>query len=723
MRKSTVLLGLLGAALLSAQTTDSIKENTIDAVILNTIVKKDTESSHKMPLKFIENPQVYSSVDKTVLENQNLFTVDEALRNVTGLQKMWNATHRSGDGGSYVNLRGFIASNSMRNGMVSPVSSTIDAINIEKVEVLKGPSATLYGSNGASYGGLINRITKKPLDHFQGSVSLAGGSNDFARVQSDVNVPLNRSRSLLLRLNTAYTTESSFQNAAAKSHYYAFAPSLLWNVSDKLNVLLDYEGFESRTQAEQNLFFIFSPSLYGYKDMYDIEKLGLNYNESYISEGLYNTGRSRNLIGQINYRISEKVKSTTLVSSSYSYSDGYNPYFYITTESYTPDQTPLGLYRGDQSTRDSKQKIFQIQQNFNLDFPIGSMRNRVLVGADYMRSNSDQLFVYGIIDFVPLSGADYSGFNKETLENFYKSGAYGSYPMQSIKDTYSAYVSDVLSVTEKLKVMAALRFESNDFKGGVIGTPVASYNQSALSPKLGLVYEVIPEKFSVFGNYQNSFKSNGYYISDASETLVLSDPETANQFEAGLKTNLLQGRLNATVSYYDIDVRNSLQTVGYTSSNLAIQDQMAALESKGVELELNAYLVKGFSVIAGLSYNDSRYKDTADETILNRRPNTASSPWLANFSANYQFLDGRLKGLGMGMGGNYASANRIFNTTTAQFELPSYLVLNANAFYDQERYRIGLSVNNFTNEKHWIGYTTANPQKLRNGALSFTYKF
>lgn len=258
MRKSTVLLGLLGAALLSAQTTDSIKENTIDAVILNTIVKKDTESSHKMPLKFIENPQVYSSVDKTVLENQNLFTVDEALRNVTGLQKMWNATHRSGDGGSYVNLRGFIASNSMRNGMVSPVSSTIDAINIEKVEVLKGPSATLYGSNGASYGGLINRITKKPLDHFQGSVSLAGGSNDFARVQSDVNVPLNRSRSLLLRLNTAYTTESSFQNAAAKSHYYAFAPSLLWNVSDKLNVLLDYEGFESRTQAEQNLF-LYSP--------------------------------------------------------------------------------------------------------------------------------------------------------------------------------------------------------------------------------------------------------------------------------------------------------------------------------------------------------------------------------------------------------------------------------------------------------------------------------
>ena len=85
-----------------------------------------------MPLKSIENPQVYSSIDKVVLDNQLIYTVDDALRNVTGVQRMWSANNRAGDGGAYINLRGFISSNSMRNGLVGPVTTSMDAINLEK---------------------------------------------------------------------------------------------------------------------------------------------------------------------------------------------------------------------------------------------------------------------------------------------------------------------------------------------------------------------------------------------------------------------------------------------------------------------------------------------------------------------------------------------------------------------------------------------------------------
>ncbi|WP_435523911.1 TonB-dependent receptor plug domain-containing protein [Chryseobacterium indoltheticum] len=73
---------------------------------------------------------------------------------------MWSATSRAGDGGSFVSLRGFVSNSSMRNGLVSPVTTSIDAINLEKLEVLKGPSGTLYGSNVASYGGLITELQK-----------------------------------------------------------------------------------------------------------------------------------------------------------------------------------------------------------------------------------------------------------------------------------------------------------------------------------------------------------------------------------------------------------------------------------------------------------------------------------------------------------------------------------------------------------------------------------
>lgn len=115
--------------------------------------------------------------------------------------------------------------------------------------------------------------------------------------------------------------------------------------------------------------------------------------------------------------------------------------------------------------------------------------------------------------------------------------------------------------------------------------------------------------------------------------------------------------------------------------------------------------------------------DEANKGLLNLRPNTSGSPWLANFNASYQFLEGQLKGLGFGIGGNYANDNKILNTITDKFTLPKYFVLNANAFFDAKKFRIGVKVDNFTNEHYWTGYTTANPQKLINALGTVTYKF
>jgi len=452
-----------------------------------------------------------------------------------------------------------------------------------------------------------------------------------------------------------------------------------------------------------------------------------------VGSGLYNTGRTRNLFGQVNYKINEHIRSSTSVNSAYSYSNGFNPYFYITTKSYgaDPNDKEVGLYRGDQSTADSKQRYLQVQQNFNFDFHIGRMRNRTVVGGDYLRTRNDQFFYFGVIDFVPFTGnMDYTNFNADYVTNYYNSirntPAWDSsiWPLKNKSNTYSAYVSNVITPVQGLNLMTAIRYESVKFNGGVKGSnETPAYTQRAWSPKLGLVYELVKEKLSVFGNYQNSFTSNGYFVSDTASNLSLSDPEKANQWEGGFKADLWHGKVNATLNYYNINVKNTLQTIGYTPQGRAIEQQMGKRNSKGIELEVNAYLVKGFSLIAGLSYNDSKFTETTDVTVLGKRPNTASSPWLANFNATYQFTEGNLKGFGLAFGGNYASANKIINTTNGTFELPKYVVLNANVFYDAKKFRVGVKADNLTNEHYWIGYTTANAQKLLNVAGSFSYKF
>lgn len=716
MKKLILSIAILSGAFALAQEKDSIHSKNIEEVIINKMVKKlDTESSNKMPVKFIENPQVYSSIDKGILENENIFTVDDAYRNVTGLQKMWNPTGRAGDGGSFFVLRGFPSQASTRNGVVAPVTSTIDAINVETLEFLKGPVGTLYGSTVASYGGLINRVTKKPQQNFFGAVSASAGSYNTYRATADINAPI--TKDLFFRVNTAYTNEGNFTKTNAGNQYTTFAPSLTWNVSDKVQLNVDYELFNNRVTANPYYFYLSPKTLNGINNMKDLENAaGLDYKESYTGDDLYMTARNSNIFGNVKWKINDNITSNTYINNSDSYSDGYNPYFSI---AYDDASSSYLVARADQSTNDSKKSWFQIQQNFNFNYDFSNgMKNKTVVGFDYMRTTERLRYKYlnSNFDTVAASGADYSGMNASALSALYANSAnFSTWDYLRDLNTYSGYISNLFTPIANLHIMAGLRYENNDYLGGMSGTNAEkAFNQSAFSPKAGIVYEIVKDKFSVFGNYQNSFKSNGYYTSDVAGNTTLSDPEKGNQFEGGFKASLFNNRFNATVSYYNIKVKNQLLYTGeYAPNFVSVQKQTASTLSKGFELEVNAYLVKGFSLVGGLAYND-----TVDEST-DLRPTTAGSFWNANFNLAYQFVDGKLKGLGFGFGGNYASDNNV----TGDFILPEYFVLNANAFYDAKRFRIGVKVDNFTNEHYWTGYSTANPQKLANFLGTIAYKF
>ncbi|WP_431212088.1 beta-sandwich domain-containing protein [Puia sp. P3] len=160
----------------------------------NKFSRSSSDYAAKMPLKNIENPQVYTTITRDLLADQLLFSADDGLRNAPGLQKMWDAIGRSGDGGGYYNARGFILQSQLRNGIAGNITSRIDAVNLERIEVLKGPSATLFGSTLTSYGGLINRVTKKPYAGIGGEVAYAGGNFGLSRISADVNTPWTREK-------------------------------------------------------------------------------------------------------------------------------------------------------------------------------------------------------------------------------------------------------------------------------------------------------------------------------------------------------------------------------------------------------------------------------------------------------------------------------------------------------------------------------------------------
>ncbi|HEY4063350.1 MAG TPA: TonB-dependent receptor [Puia sp.] len=708
-----------------------LQEVIVTAATINKFARDSSDDVAKMPLKNLENPQVYTTITKDLLADQLLFSVDDALRNAPGLQKMWDATGRSGDGGGYYNARGFILQSQLRNGIAGNITSKIDAANLERIEVLKGPSATLFGSTLSSYGGLINRVTKKPYETAGGEVSYAGGNFGFNRISADINAPLDREGNVLMRINTAYTDEGSFQDNGF-NRSFVLAPSISYNINDRVSLLFDAEIYRGRNLGTPIFFFPYGQTVASL-GVSRADKLPIDYRRSFFSDDLSQQSANSNFFARLQYKISSGWSMQTNVTITNSYSDGPSPYFYLLSNAaVTGNASDIGadyISRNDQFTANSRDRMLEIQQNLNGQFNIGSLRNRVVAGLDFFNHNSNQLFSGGTYDTIANHGdiPAYRDFNRTSLQKLYASkGVDFYYPVDYISNTYGAYASDVLNLTGNLMVLAAVRIDHFVNQGNYdvnTGTNSGGYHQTALAPKFGIVYQPVKDKVSLFANYQEGFTNEA----GTDYTGKPFRPEQAYQAEAGVKLDLFGGRLTGTLSLYDIRVQDIVRAYVPAipdpglPANPQIQD--GTQRSKGIETEVIANPFRGLNIVAGFSYNDSKY-EKADADIIGRRPATAASPYTANLWISYRLPSGPLKGLGAGLGGNYASDNKIINSISQGiFILPSYTSINASVFYDYSRFRFTVKSDNIGNQKYWVGYTTVNPQKLRSAIASIAFKF
>jgi len=709
------------------QNSNQLNEVNINQGVNKYIAKKSGFVS-KMPLNNLENPQVYTTITKETMADQLVFSVDDAARNATGVQKMWEATSRGGDGGAYYASRGFIVQAKLRNGIAGNVTGRNDAANLENVEFIKGPSATLFGSTLTSYGGLINRITKKPFEGMGGAVSFSTGSYDFNRVSTDFNFPVDKDNHIYARLNTSYNYKGSFQENVYDKGFF-IAPSLSYKVNDKLDFVFDAEIANGTSTLKPFVFFYFPVKDLGFDRA---DQSGIPYDKSFTADAMKQKYNSSNFFGQANYKFNENWSSHTSFSSNYSFSNGRGTYLFLVPNNYPPLGNPTAapgadlISRADQSTDNSKIFTYEVQQNFNGTFNLGSVKNRMVLGLDYLRQNSDQLF-YSIDTFDLTnkdgSGANYNNFTEHNLAAFYAAlPSVPKYPYNFKTNTYSAYVSDVINLTDRLIALAALRVDRFDNKGNsdrAGSAPKGAYKQTVFSPKFGLVFQPIKDQLSLFANYQNGFNNlNGIdYQGNAFK------PEQANQIEGGVKTNIFNGKLTGSVSYYYIKVKDIVRGYNGDPSNPNAQIQDGNKISKGIEAEIIANPVNGLNIIAGFAYNDN-HLENASPDVEGRRDAYSAAPYSANLWISYKFATGSLKGFGLGAGGNYASDNKIVNSVSqGVFILPAYEVFNASVFYDHHRFRLGVKADNFTNQKYWTGYSTMNPQDLRTFTGSVTYKF
>ncbi|WP_278551808.1 TonB-dependent receptor [Elizabethkingia bruuniana] len=653
----------------------------------NRFSKKESVYVARLPLKNMENPQVYNTVTKELFQEQVAVDLGSISKNVPGagvpmIANQGRVTFRS---------RGFETEPNARNGVAGAAFSVIDPVNLERIEAIKGPSATLFGKSVASsYGGVYNRVTKKPYNDFGGEVGYVGGSWNYNRLTLDVNTPVNKDRTALFRLNAAGTYEKSFQDLGF-TNSLAIAPSFSYQITDRMSLLLDLEF----NQAKGTSVVRFNPYT-GSNKTQSIADMKFPYYKNFLSDDLAYETQMMNIFAQLNYKISDKWTSQTIISRARSTINGYISAINGKTDSTASAQVMVGT---------TSFIATNIQQNFIGDFHIGRFRNRMVVGLDYY-NNSNHFDRYHTntktFNFVHPS-ADFR-VNRNTIDALTATSAVRK--ENNGDNTYAAYVSDVFNITDQLMVMASLRVDRFQFKGvydittGEIkgglsnsGVQAGPYGQTAFSPKLGIVYEVLKNKLSLFGNYMNGFNNvSGVDINGNSFR-----PEYANQLEFGVKTDLFNHRLVGTLSYYNIRVDNVLRT-NPDDINYSIQDGTQL--SKGMEAEITVNPFDGLNIVAGYAYNDSKYSK-ANPAVNGLRPALSGPANMFNYWISYRIPQGKLKGLGIGTGANMGSSSYQTNTQTAKVIIPSYKMFDIGIFYDQPKYRVGLKFDNITNEKAW----------------------
>jgi len=677
-------------------------------------------------------PQSVSYATKELILDQGLMRVGETVKNFSGVSQFTFYDD--------ITIRGFRINGGSNTQLVNGMRSTSGfwkqpLINyLERVEVLKGPSSALFGN--ASPGGVVNRVTKKPLDINRNSLSFSMGSFNNFRGLADFTGPANKSKTLLYRLNLGYEDAQNFRDLQFDKNIVV-APSFSFIASEKTRVNLDlvFNNSSSRLDRGQSTFE---------NDLYSTPiSRSLNTANDYLKEQTYTITTS------INHQISKSVS----LNASYM-KTGYNEDLqeHRSSNSYAVDGTgnTIPTMVGRQVfIRKRSRFVDNLSSYLNINTTTGSLTHKLVVGYDYARESlaagGSQLTASGyrnasntgsIARFDPAKPQNYlldaAGNPVPNVSHFDLENPIPSQAMQDMSKYFYAqvgydptlyylngfYAQDQITLG-KLEAMIGVRYEVyTDFEN-YKKEGEQKVNQNALLPRLGLVYKA-NEHMNFYGTYVEGYNPQTASTIANPNAGGPFDPLESSMVEFGMKSDWFNKRLELTTGIYQITQKNTLYPVAGETDLL---EQIGEESAKGVEIDLVGRVLMNWSVMASYAYNVAEITESPNEADLGKqKPNAPKHQ--GNLWTKYDFDQGPLTGLGIGFGTNFVTERNL--SLSATQTIPGYTLINAAVYYTTGNVRLQLNVNNLTDETHWVGgydYLRLFPGAPRNVLGTITFSF
>lgn len=631
----------------------------------------------RLNIPILETPFSVQVVPSRVIEDQNALGLEEIYMNISGVTQAGNTLNAQTEVRPMI--RGFEAAVPLRNGLRATTVGAVDTVNIESVEVLKGPASILYGA--LEPGGVLNYTTKKPLMAPQFEVSQQLGSFDHVRTTADATGPLNRGRTTAYRLNVARQDSGSFRDFLELDRL-AVSPSLTFRPDDRNEFFVDFSyseeevpydsgvpfGLDGRPLVPINTFFG-DPNLAG-RDL-----------EDYFSSIQY----FRHLTERITARTQFQFHRVNALNESIRHRG---------VRGDVGAETLRRRYQNEDRTDDDYQFVGDLISTFE----IGATSHQTLVGLDLAYQDSEFLRFRQNLAAIPVSDSPEPDFVPPANQ-----------PLQEILGTNrwaALYFQDQISMLNggRLKLLVGARYDTSRGEAQRDGVVQPETEESKLTGRFGAGYQVLPSVL-VFGSVSQSFLPQNPGTVDADGQLL--DPQTGIQYEGGFKFGLFDERFISTVSAYHIRKDNVplFNQPLFAETGEIVFFPGVAERSRGFEVDLSGRLSNSLSLIANYAYNDAETVENASDPsqigrALGNTPAHLSRLWLA-----YDAPSRRLRGLGGGFGVRAQSAQF---TQFDDLRLPGFAVWDLGVWYrlplgsDMRRLRFAVNVNNLFDKQHYL---------------------
>jgi iron complex outermembrane receptor protein len=663
--------------------------------------EQETSFGNKTTDSIFEIPQAVVVLTEEIIREQSPQGLEGVIRNVSGVQSLGQFGGRQ----DHILFRGFefgVNRNGLlRNGVQSVSRVQQDLGNLDQVEVLKGPSTLLYGR--AEVGGLINLITRQPGSRPGVDLFARAGSYDDYSVGGRWDGEL--SDGVDASLFASGATRDSFKDDI-------FAERLVFNPAVGFDLA---ENWRLTIEGEQ---------------LNDVRRMDRGH-IAYFPLGTTNTPQGgatvirlprERFLGDPNYDQNHYITSTGAVTLAYRadnieltsvWSYGEAKEYRRNTEP-SAFTSPAALAAGNMSRSlvdGETNQILGISDTYaSIRYDLGGLSMETLAGGGYRYEEEAEARVsrrqFGLnintLALIPLPAGQvrYATIQQTSDSN-------------SFTNILFLYASQRVELTERLSVLAGLRFEDISQRirnrtlrnpAGVVVTPAFTkdYNFDAIVPRIGVVFRP-SEDSSIYANFTESFSQQN----DAFLAGSAVDLERGRQIEVGAKAGFFGDRLLATAAVYEIEKTDITLPGPVPDTFIAVGEA----RSRGFELDVTGLLAPNWKVVAQYAYTDALTvrggervglgAGTGAGNTVTGRPLPGVPDHSAGIWSNYEIETGPLAGLELGGGAVYV--DRRAGTATAQFFLDDYVRLDASLGYTLGDTDFRLVISNVTDEEYYLG--------------------